>query len=451
MTVTENNRFSQNATAVNPLRLVYSACGYHKGRNSVYCFGGQPAVNNTVGLFNGLFSMNAAGLTGATTLFPSIRARRLHGGALLGDSFYVFGGEVNSQSPLSDLWAIDVNANTERQIVNAGYTGDEGVRDLCMAPISQSQFVVWGGNVPLNETHLRYRSKTLIFDSTIGQWNEVTNRIGSSAAATPPYRQYSACTGGTDGRLYVFGGVRDTWYNDVWALDFSTMKWTRLAANGTSDNAPTPRDTPALAMVGKWLVVFGGTNEATNGTTAIDNKFYFFDTTTSQWVTANSVMADVAFLSGSPLVGPPAASIYKATKNGGLPNSSGTVDSQGVDEGSTGAPVGAIVGGVLGALVAVGLAVGGVIMYRRRAATTYASGQPASFMLPPPPRPMSLSEAPSSPYDIPMPQSSYQPQSSYPPPVSAGYQPPVSAGYQPPQQSHNNANYGNAYTTQAPY
>ncbi|KAJ3273814.1 Negative regulator of mitotic exit [Borealophlyctis nickersoniae] len=421
MTVADSYRPSKKESALSPIRFISASCGYHNSRNMIFCF-----------------------------------------------------GEVAGQTDsLSDLWAIETLGNTERQITNAGFTGDT-VRDMCMAPISDTQFVVHGGNVQLNATHLRYRTKTLVYDAKANQWSEISKRITTSA---PLGRQWPGCTTGRDGRLYMFGGMRgDYYYNDVWALDFGTMAWINLWVNGTAgDNAPAPRDTPAVAMVSKWLVVFGGTNADGNGTTALDNRFYFFDTTARQWVTASAVLSDPAFQ--NPQVGPPPTSPLKVDSPivTGLPPS---VDDDSAKQGSTnqgssnGAPVGAIVGGVIGGLVVVVLAVvGGLMLHRRRSMQGAAAAtRHDSLTVPPPPRPMSIqsvqglyadpgvSQPPAGGYTS---QPTYGQQQGYPP-VTTGYQtqqpftiapqgysaPPMSQGYSAPPMSQG---YSARPMSQGPY
>ncbi len=86
----------------------------------------------------------------------------------------------------------------------------------------------------------------------------VWTELGSQSPAPRPRRLHSAVYDPVRDRMIVFGGFDGGYYNDVWALSFTSLPtWTQIVPAGTP---PTPRADFAMVYdpVGDRVIVFGG-------------------------------------------------------------------------------------------------------------------------------------------------------------------------------------------------
>ncbi|XP_071944372.1 F-box only protein 42-like [Antedon mediterranea] len=70
---------------------------------------------------------------------------------------------------------------------------------------------------------------------------------------------HSACY--VDGSMYIFGGssVSETTFNDIWKLDLTSRKWSRVIASGSGPRSmPSPRASASMVYYNGSLIVFGG-------------------------------------------------------------------------------------------------------------------------------------------------------------------------------------------------
>lgn len=87
-------------------------------------------------------------------------------------------------------------------------------------------------------------------------------------------------------KLYVFGGLSgtSTSYNDLWALDLNTKKWSRPATTGTY---PSPKAAATLLTYKNNLILYGGYSHPYsypfNQQVNFFDEFHIYDTKTNFW------------------------------------------------------------------------------------------------------------------------------------------------------------------------
>ncbi|KIJ65005.1 hypothetical protein HYDPIDRAFT_27741 [Hydnomerulius pinastri MD-312] len=170
----------------------------------------DPADKQDDGLY--LLNLVSKEWTRVTMYGPSPAGRYGHAVTMVGTKFFVFGGQVDGEF-LNDLWSFDLNTRKSR-----------------LACVLDS--VSW-----------TLRTQT--------QW-ELCQPAGPEK---PAQRTGHVCVTHGD-RIIVFGGTDGQYhYNDTWAYDVNTRKWTELQCIGF---IPSPREGHAAAVVDDVIYIFGG-------------------------------------------------------------------------------------------------------------------------------------------------------------------------------------------------
>lgn len=159
----------------------------------------DPTTNSAEKQDDGLYLLNLVSKewTRVTMCGPSPAGRYGHAVTMVGTRFFVFGGQVDGEF-LNDLWSFDLNT---------------------------------------------LRSQT--------QW-ELCQPAGSEKPA--PRTGHICVTHGD--RIIVFGGTDGQYhYNDTWAYDVNSRRWTELQCIGF---IPSPREGHAAAVVDDVIYIFGG-------------------------------------------------------------------------------------------------------------------------------------------------------------------------------------------------
>ncbi|KIJ21929.1 hypothetical protein PAXINDRAFT_165264 [Paxillus involutus ATCC 200175] len=155
----------------------------------------NPAEKQDDGLY--LLNLVSKEWTRVTMYGSSPAGRYGHAVTMVGTKFFVFGGQVDGEF-LNDLWSFDLNT---------------------------------------------LRTQT--------QWE----LCQPTSAERPAQRTGHVCVTHGD-RLIVFGGTDGQYhYNDTWAYDVNTCKWTELQCIGF---IPSPREGHAAAVVDDVIYIFGG-------------------------------------------------------------------------------------------------------------------------------------------------------------------------------------------------
>ncbi|KAH7885957.1 hypothetical protein F5I97DRAFT_1808782 [Phlebopus sp. FC_14] len=155
----------------------------------------NPADKQDDGLY--LLNLVSKEWTRVSMYGPSPAGRYGHAVAMVGTKFFVFGGQVDGEF-LHDLWSFDLNTlRTQTQW------------ELCQ-PTSSERPAQRTGHICVT-----FGDRIIVF-------------------------------GGTDGQYH---------YNDTWAYDVNTRKWTELQCIGF---IPSPREGHAAAVVDDVIYIFGG-------------------------------------------------------------------------------------------------------------------------------------------------------------------------------------------------
>ncbi|KAL4069765.1 hypothetical protein V8B97DRAFT_1872338 [Scleroderma yunnanense] len=159
----------------------------------------DPTANPAEKQDDGLYLLNLVSKewTRVTMYGPSPAGRYGHAVTMVGTKFFVFGGQVDGEF-LNDLWSFDLNTlRTQTQW------------ELCQ-PTSPEKPAPRTGHICVT-----YGDRIIVF-------------------------------GGTDGQYH---------YNDTWAYDVNTRRWTELQCIGF---IPSPREGHAAAVVDDVIYIFGG-------------------------------------------------------------------------------------------------------------------------------------------------------------------------------------------------
>jgi hypothetical protein len=148
----------------------------------------------------------------------------------------------------------------------------------------RQRIVMYGGNTALPEQCMPRDTTvgdTWAFQLDCNSWEQ----LGITGAPSPgPRAGHAAVLDGRRDRMIVFGGHRSgpagrEALADLWAFDLGSATWQPLAASGT---APTPRSGASLVYdeTGDRLLLFGGdTGDATSS-----DELFLFELATSTWL-----------------------------------------------------------------------------------------------------------------------------------------------------------------------
>ncbi|KAJ3032394.1 Negative regulator of mitotic exit [Rhizophlyctis rosea] len=353
------------ASGYNPLAVEYLKCDTNQ--QSIFCFGGYPTEDTTGVLLNYISVWNGTGFDYGQ--LPKIRGRYRTPVAVLGNQYYIYGGYVGGSEDLSDMYAVDLTNYIAASVNPTSTSNPPPLTDACMLAVSPSHLILFSGYHHSDSTHIRFNTNFYVYDSNTNLWTDLSQQL----IGIPPNREAPACAVSNDGHVYYFGGANAATgaLNDLSVLDLKTLQWTTLAKNSTGGGeVPTARWGSHLAVVGKWVVLYGGYNTWKGGNWfADDKKIYFFDTEKRTWVNPSAL--DNSFKS-NPTVGPPTSLPITYALTGGVstaspnPSPSSTTSVQSDKQSSGGPNIGGIVGGVIAVVLVFAIGVVGVIFYRRR-------------------------------------------------------------------------------------
>jgi N-acetylneuraminic acid mutarotase len=206
----------------------------------------------------------------ATTEGPS--PRRAAGGVLNRDVFAIGGAgrmEGNRFPHFSQVWRFDADDRTwhlssENEIPAVRVPGCTRLGDA---------FYIVGG-----------RNKWTTFHNDVYRIGpDSVERVATKGPRPSP--RYAFPTVGRDDRLYAFGGLRVesvnelyTLFGDLWTLDFTTGRWTKLSEDG-----PYPRYGSAMGIWDDELVVFGGRYRTPEDGWRYTDETWRFDLSSETW------------------------------------------------------------------------------------------------------------------------------------------------------------------------
>jgi N-acetylneuraminic acid mutarotase len=176
-------------------------------------------------------------------------ARYGHTGVAVGTRIYYFGGRGESGALYNDVHCLDVARWAWEHVpsTTAPPLGRFGHASVAI----EDKLVVWGGwdgRVAYNDLW--------VFDVGASSWGRP--EVGGSA---PTARHGHSMVLAPDGRLIIFGGWSPRpegapkYLSDTRVLDTAAMAWAR---SGTTGSAPSPRYAHGAAVVGDYMIVYGG-------------------------------------------------------------------------------------------------------------------------------------------------------------------------------------------------
>ncbi len=201
------------------------------------------------------------------------------GAAIVGDSLYVYGGNLGSAHSYH-------NKGQSNELRRLALTGGQPWETVATGPALQGLAMVAhggklyriGGFTAMNdegqENDLQSQAAVACFDPAVGQWTDMP------ALPEPRSSHDAAVLGDT---IYAIGGWhlghtgedKRSWHSTAWALDLSSKKpeWKALP------NAPFERRALAVAAYDNKLYVIGGMEKAGSPTTKVN----IFDPETNTW------------------------------------------------------------------------------------------------------------------------------------------------------------------------
>jgi len=157
------------------------------------------------------------------------------------DRMIVFGGQ-SSEGELADVWALDLGAETWRQLATTNAPSTR-VNPAAVVDAVRDRMIVFGGRTGLTTS----LDEAWALDLSTLAWSRLPS--GPSARQRPHFA--------TDGaRAWFYGGESFTSVQgDLWQFDFATNTWSLLPNAG---DAPSARTCGAMAFIDGGLVVNGG-------------------------------------------------------------------------------------------------------------------------------------------------------------------------------------------------
>lgn len=162
------------------------------------------------------------------------------------DLMYLFGG-FNGGANLGDTWSWDGSDWT--QIMPTDSPSGRDFASMSYDPVTKT-LILFGGS---NSTG--FLQDTWSWDGS--DWRQITT------STTPGIRGFASMAIDTTGQVILFGGGNTTTiFGDTWKWDGTLLNWVLLSAG--SMTTPAPRYGATLAANTTQLILFGGTNSATD-------------------------------------------------------------------------------------------------------------------------------------------------------------------------------------------
>ncbi|KAI9089654.1 hypothetical protein DFS34DRAFT_597948 [Phlyctochytrium arcticum] len=299
---------SKDTTIVSGLSLnAFVAACARWDAEKVVCTGGlrrgQAIVpNDTLGVssfslgefqtFAGTGVVNAGIIIGGNISIP---ARFDHAAVILGSTYYLFGGFVETlvgsavkAVASGELYAVDLNSPPSRAKLLAAsgtQTSPSPRARVCMVSLDSTSIFLFGGGTQTDSTP--NLADSWIYNVGSG-WAAVSEKNAIPSARVGP-----ACTF-LRGKVWMFGGgnTLDS-RNDIWSFDPKTSTWTEEydSKPNPDDGQPTNRYGAKIIGVGVHLIINGGSNNG--GSPASDAGLYFFNTKTGKWATSAAQLQNI--------------------------------------------------------------------------------------------------------------------------------------------------------------
>lgn len=192
---------------------------------------------------------------------PTITRRYSHAAVVHDNSMYVFGGCTCSMTTFNDLWRLDLS---KRQWVRPLTMGTYPSPKACCSMVCyKDSLVLFGGwthpaSYPLHQTWHLF-NELHVYDITANQWNYI-----NTENMPPPTAGHSVSVHGK--WMVIFGGlqrasnvVHSTKSNDIWKLNLETLTWYKQETTD-EHKKPVQRYGQSQTMLDdEHLLMMGGT------------------------------------------------------------------------------------------------------------------------------------------------------------------------------------------------
>ncbi|KAJ3055293.1 hypothetical protein HK097_010950 [Rhizophlyctis rosea] len=307
----------------NPMGVMGASCRT-SSNGQVYCFGGNSyngPGNETDAHWNWISRLDATAMRWTfSTNLTDVAPRRMAASSMIGDSFYLFGGEdARNRSIFGDLIAFNTTSSTHKIYPPANDAPSNRI-NACMFRYSDTQFILYGGlGTSLDRNQTIFHNDLYIFDTIAATWRNLTDLSREKSEFYPSGRMLHSCTRVGD-RLIAY--MSATWDHtnlqleqwvlyldsvDAWGW-YNPSEWSKERNRFSPEGPAEPplngsyRAFPSLVTIDSpqddFIVFFGGaTAMGRNATTgevdfqrADDGRFYFFLVYWGDWTDAEGAL-----------------------------------------------------------------------------------------------------------------------------------------------------------------
>ncbi|CAB4477977.1 galactose oxidase [Rhizophagus irregularis] len=252
-------------------------CNTVTTNNMIYLFGCLMVSDKTSLVYQ--YSINSDKWTNPPIAGTTSPVHRIQNGVVPNDStgrIYYFGGINDTYDPLNDMWILDTNNNqlSWQQITSAP------LQICCFSTILLSDgYILYIGGYS-NSTEIRdvFLKNITRYNINSNEWDLMTTK----GESVPFRRGFSAILVPADGRIIVYGGVKDDVFtSDLAVLDTTKYEWSLPEVK----DKPKPKSYHTACFYDNFMIVaFGILNDDNRP----DSGIYLLDLTdksTYRWVT----------------------------------------------------------------------------------------------------------------------------------------------------------------------
>ncbi|KAJ3038864.1 hypothetical protein HDV00_000270 [Rhizophlyctis rosea] len=332
----------------NRMLLRGQTCAADNVTAKVYCVGGKYNDNDSSHSGSRIFAsgigvLNPSQLQWESDVKTSLTGRWGHSMVTLGNTSYVFGGDMSldsvAKNVTSDLYSIHLpDQNTTLLQSNSSSSSSPSPRAWhCASPLNGTSFIIIGGMT----TKGGALSDAWVFDTISSQWMDVTNNVTGD---TSGLQANSRMCVWMDGAVWMFGGFdnKGNLLADLYSFNTTTFAMTKEASSSSSNSrrlrrnllrrqggsssssAPSPRAYPVLAALPPYILLFGGEttyNSTLRDYVAADPTFHFYSATNGSWLPTTPTLPAGAAL--APAIVPDQQDPELAAAGGVLPAAAG--------------------------------------------------------------------------------------------------------------------------------
>jgi N-acetylneuraminic acid mutarotase len=195
------------------------------------------------------------------------------GGAIIGGSFFVYGGITNGDVFLGDTWRYTFHTQEWDKIEYHNETNPPELRNEHACASIGSELYLFGGWDGKD-----FFDNLWVLETLNGRWTEWHPTMPPTARGAHSMVTYA-------GNLYVYGGIKSTpspsmWFGDIWKFSVVPAVWQQIIPR--SEEKPTPRYGHTAVVYADRMYIFGGHTQ-----TGYSNEFWSYDLERTTWTLVN--------------------------------------------------------------------------------------------------------------------------------------------------------------------